>query len=321
MMGFTVYKLLEIDMSALSLLLENTGKKKIVFGFFLIVTFLVCAPPAYAQFRERFFQPDHHMIPMPPQHIPHGYASPQDYGSRRYAPQPRVVFLRPDAIKHRLALQGFNVSRIWRRGDIYLAEGVDRRRVRVRVAAEPYEGSVLEVIALGAAQPAVQKHSANTVRKLVKPPVAKQKTARLQKIEEEDDDEVVVAPRIPRSVKTPMTRKPEPEPQRLRSKITRIEKNHSAKKDVVKSEVEKKSTVAKVNPEVQAPSRNNLFSTPKNTDLAPPVVRNPVVKKISKLPSGAPLANDLELSAPQPAISPVEEVKPAPKTPTKQGRG
>jgi hypothetical protein len=312
-------------MRALSLSLQKTWlqklwPKRIAFGFFLAFAFLAHTPPAFAQFRERFFPPEPHMIPMPPQQAPQGYAP--RYGARRYAPQPRVVFLPLDAIKHRLALQGFNVSRIWRRGEIYLAEGVDRRRMRVRIAAEPYEGSVLEVIALGAAAPMAEKRTDYANRAVEKPPIAKQKTARLQKMNDEDDEEeVVITPRAPRKVKPPTALKPDPKPQLMRSKTTRIEKSQSLKKEVVKRDVEKKSNVAKVTSDAQLPVQNNMLSTPKNTENSASTARNPPVKKISKLPSVAPVPNDLELSAPQPAISPVEEVKPAPKTSTKQGRG
>jgi hypothetical protein len=270
--------------------------------------------PAQAQFPGYFSPPDPHMAPVPPRHIPQG---PFSHVPSGYGRAPRVVFLPPEAMRHRLALQGFSVSKIWRRGEVYLAEGFDRRRNFVRIAAEPYEGSILEVTALRSPSPMVPRQGlayqalgpqerdepAPRIRERARRAPQATVTRSQKAVDEEDEDEVMpVRPRTKRQAHIAARPSPVSAPVSVREKT-------------VSPKQKTQDTPLTKAPE-PLPSEARSTSSP-DSKTSPAKPQTPV-KKIAKLPAVGPIPLPKDPNAPQPAVSPVEEVKPAPST--KQGR-
>jgi hypothetical protein len=236
-----------------------------------ISTFVAVPAPVQAQYSDHFFRP---MRPAPVyREAPMYRSAPMHRGERYgYDEAPVIMPLTTRRVINRLARQGFDVNRVWRQGDVYLAQGVDRRGAPVRVVADPYEGSVLEVIALGA-------------------PVIREKP-RQNNLRAQDNPRLAARAPLP----------PQGVPHM---------NSHEAAPHVIpapRSIIEKQPQVM-IQPHVSPPVRpltpplppiRSTQNPPSEPQVQEKVAQKPVVKQL--IPS--------QSRAQKPAIAPIEEVKP-----------
>lgn len=234
---------------------------------------------AYAE----YFNP--HLQPVNPRYL----QRPRPvYGHR----VPIVVALTPQEAANRLARQGFRVRNLWMQGDVYMAQGYDRRRVPVRVVVDPYEGRVLEVTALGAPARSMQN---SPIQNAVRPPLD---VPQQMQVEREKQPPVVEKRKNMLTHIAAQKRKERLAALREEKRQAVLQAALEAKKErrlaLAQRRAKAKSRYAKADkPHVVT------FKAPRKTNFS----ANTVQKKLINASSGA-------MSSQKPAVAPVEEVRP-----------
>ena len=240
--------------------------------FFVGLGHFFTVSPVISTAQAEYFNP--HLNSANPRYLQR--SRPVAYGHRA----PIVVALTPQEAAHRLARQGYSVRNLWMQGDVYVAQGFDRRRTPVRVVVDPYEGRVLEVVEIG--------RQARPLQYAVRPPLNVPQNMPQNMQPEFEKQDVIDKRKVTSSHVAAQKRKARLAAALEEKRLEQIE----AKKEKRRALAQKRAKNAKSRHAQSESPRVVTFKAPKN-----------VQKNLIDASSNIALS-------PKPAFAPVEEVRP-----------